>query len=74
MDETTVQSKLNNRLDINPTDYAIETFTPKFKEGPELEWLTLEPLGKIYLKLLKLNMMRHLRMSKMPLVKSIIGD
>jgi len=28
MDESTKQSKLNNRLDINPTDYAIKTFTP----------------------------------------------
>ena len=74
MDETSIQSRLGDRLEINPTDYAIETFTPKFKEGPELEWLTLEPLGKIYLKLLRPNMMRHLRTQKIPLVKSIIGD
>ena len=34
MDEITKQSKLYNRLEINPTDYAIETFMPVFKEGP----------------------------------------
>jgi len=33
MDETSKQSRLGDRLEINPTDYAIKTFTPVFKEG-----------------------------------------
>ena len=28
------EGKLDNRLEISPTDYAIETFIPVFKEGP----------------------------------------
>ena len=32
MVDTANKGKLDNRLEINPTDYAIETFTPVFKE------------------------------------------
>ena len=45
MDEKTKQSKLYDRLEINPTDYAIETFTPVFKEGQKHK---IVPLNAIY--------------------------
>ena len=32
MVDTANKGKLDNRLEINPTDYAIETFTSVFKE------------------------------------------
>ena len=45
MDEKVKASKLDNRLEINPTDYAIETFTPIFKEGQKHK---IVPLNAIY--------------------------
>ena len=45
MVDTINGGKLHNRLDINPTDYAIETFTPVIKEGQKHK---IVPLNAIY--------------------------
>ena len=45
MDENINTSRLDDRLEINPTDYAIETFTPVFKEGEKHK---IVPLNAIY--------------------------
>ena len=58
MDESTKQSKLNNRLDINPTDYAIKTFTPKFKEGQKHTIVPLKISGNTILKGMKVLFMK----------------
>ena len=68
MDESTKQSKLNNRLDINPTDYAIKTFTPRFKEGQKHTIVPLKISGSSTLKGMKVLFMkkskkRHFRLS-----------
>ena len=54
MDESTKQSKLDNRLEISPTDYAIETFTPDFKEGQKYKKVPVKISGNAILKGLKI--------------------
>ncbi len=58
MDENTKQSKLDNRLEINPTDYAIKTFTPEFKEGQKYTKVPVKISGNATLKGLKIFFMR----------------
>ena len=45
MNSAANEGKLYDRLEINPTDYAIETFTPVFKEGQKHK---IVPLNAIY--------------------------
>ena len=50
MDENIKTSKLDNRLEINPTDYAIETYSPVFKEGRKHTIVPLKISGSSILK------------------------
>ena len=61
MDETTVQSRLDDRLEINPTDYAIETFTPVFKEGRKHTVVPLKISGSSILKGSKVFFMKKFK-------------
>jgi len=42
------EGKLYDRLEINPTDYAIKTFTPVFKEGQNTYYLLMLNERKIF--------------------------
>ena len=50
MVDTANKGKLDNRLEINPTDYAIETFTPVFKEDQKHTIVPLKISGSSILK------------------------
>ena len=52
------EGKLDNRLEISPTDYAIETFTPEFKEGQKYKKVPVKISGNATLKGLKILFMR----------------
>ena len=59
MDDKNKQSRLNNQLDIiNPTNYAIKTFTPKFREGQKHTIVPLKISGNSTLKGTKILFMK----------------
>ena len=66
MDEITKQDKLDNRLEINPTDYAIETYSLVFKEGHKHTIIPLKISGSSILKGSKVLFMKK---SKVPIEK-----
>ena len=59
MDEKNKQSKLNDRLEINPINYAIKTFIPKFKEGQKKIYVPLKISGNAILKGSKVLFMKN---------------